>query len=417
MKSRTRTISLMLTAAMLLSTLTACGNTAQTTTEATTTTAATTKAESTTADDSGNEAASDTTTEAPKEETAPAEETGEVKTFYNPDFKIELLGDGIKKVTDGEDRELILVPKTLSEVPSEYSESIVIRTPVDNAVFLSSTQVCTFRAVDSEEVINAIGAVCGGADQWATVPAVAERLASGDIIDVTGDGGMGEPDYEKIQELAPDIVFVYTGEYGQFNQIAKFEELGINYAVDNEYLESNYLARMEWMRFVLTFFNADDEIDAVMTKAQENVDAAKAAVENQEKVKIAVFSVYNGSVSATKDTSWLGSMIADMNGENVFGGISEGSVTLEAAYDLIQDADVIIYGSTPLYCNGLEGVEGAFPQITECKAYANNRVYQYSGIFWNGIDQSDIMAGDLAAVMYPDLFADRELSYFVDIKQ
>ena len=34
-----------------------------------------------------------------------------VENLYDPNFSIELLEDGIKKVIDGEGRELILVPK------------------------------------------------------------------------------------------------------------------------------------------------------------------------------------------------------------------------------------------------------------------------------------------------------------------
>lgn len=406
MNAKKRIVSLLLASALIMSSLSACNNSTTSTNSDSSTTSGAVTTVNTTA-----ESKAETTLEG-------SSSTGDsnlVNNLYNPNFKIELLSDGIKKVTDGDGRELVLVPKELAEVPAEYKDSTVIRTPVENAVFLSSSQVCTFRTVDSASVIKGIGAVCGGADVWSTVPAISEKLTSGDIIDVTGSGEMGEPDYEKIQALNPDVVFVYSGEYGQVSQIAKLKELGINYAVDNEYLESDYLARMEWMRFILTFFNADNEIETVMEKAKENVDAQKAIVAKQEKVNVAIFSIYDGSVYATSDSSWVGSMIADMNGTNVFSGMDTSSLTLEAAFEKIENADVIIYTSTPLYCAGLEGVKTEFPQLTDCKAYKNNKVYQYSDAFWNGIDQSDIMAGDLAAAMYPELFADRTLSYFVKL--
>ena len=351
------------------------------------------------------------------EETEEAAEGTVIDTLYDPNFSIEILDEGIKKVIDGDGRELILVSKDLEEVPAEYAESTVVRTPVDNAVFLSSTQVCTFRTVDSEEVISGIGAVTGGIESWATVPAVAEKMESGEIIDVTGDGGMGEPDYEKIQELNPDIVVVYSGDYGQVNEMAKFDELGINYAVDNEYLETNYLARMEWMRFLLTFFDADSEVDEVMLNAQANVDAAKEVISGQEPVELAIFNVYDGTVYPSSDTSWLGNMWTDMNAVSVFSEFGGAGTTAEAAYEKLETADVIIYSSTPSYAPGMEAVAEAFPMITECEAYENGRVYQYTDLFWNGIDQSDIMATDLAAVLYPELFADTELSYFVKLEK
>ncbi len=397
-----KTLSSLLAAAMLLTALSACAKTEQTTTAAA-------PAPETTASETEAPAVSET-------ENAETAEPEVVENLYSENFKIERLSDGIKRVTDGDGRELILVPRE-QEVPAEYSESVVVRTPVNNAVFLSSTQVCTFRAVDDAEIVSRIGAVCGGADAWTDIPAVAEGLTSGDIIDVTGDSGTGEPDYEKIAALEPDIVFVYSGEYGQQAQMQKFDELGINYAVDNEYLESNYLARMEWMRFILTFFNADEAVEEVMSNAQKTVDEAKTAVSDNEPKTIAVFNVFDGTVYATSPDGWFGTMIADMNGSNVFADMPSNSLTLEAAFDVIRSADVIVYSSTPSWCPGMDAVKEAFPQITECKAYENDNVYQYAELYWLGIDQSDIMAADIAEVMYPEAFEGRQLSYFIKLEK
>lgn len=397
-----KTLSSLLAAAMLLTALSACAKTEQTTTAAA-------PAPETTASETEAPAVSET-------ENAETAEPEVVENLYSENFKIERLSDGIKRVTDGDGRELILVPRE-QEVPAEYSESVVVRTPVNNAVFLSSTQVCTFRAVDDAEIVSRIGAVCGGADAWTDIPAVAEGLTSGDIIDVTGDSGTGEPDYEKIAALEPDIVFVYSGEYGQQAQMQKFDELGINYAVDNEYLESNYLARMEWMRFILTFFNADEAVEEVMSNAQKTVDGAKTAVSDNEPKTIAVFNVFDGTVYATSPDGWFGTMIADMNGSNVFADMPSNSLTLEAAFDVIRSADVIVYSSTPSWCPGMDAVKEAFPQITECKAYENDNVYQYAELYWLGIDQSDIMAADIAEVMYPEAFEGRQLSYFIKLEK
>lgn len=159
-------------------------------------------------------------TASPAAETTGGAEEAAV-ALYDPGFKIERLSDGIKRVTDGDGRELILVPKALGKIPAEYEDSIVITTPVENAVFLSSTQVCTFRTANDPGLLDRIGGVTGSADSWGDIPGIAQRLENGKILDVTGDGDMMEPDYEKIQTLEPDVVFVYTGEYGQQTTIAK----------------------------------------------------------------------------------------------------------------------------------------------------------------------------------------------------
>ena len=349
----------------------------------------------------------------PAETAAPAEPQP-VQTLYDPNFSIELLEDGIKRVIDGDQRELILVPRELEEVPEAYAESIVIRTPVQSAVFMSDTQVCCFRDAD-QSVIDSISGMSGTKENFAGFTAIEEAFDNGSIVSV--GGGMGDPDYELLQSLEPDIVFVYTGEWGQSAIIEKLNELGINYAVDNEYMEGNYMARMEWARFLLTFFNADEAVAAQMVEAQKTVDTVKAAIEGLEKPTLAIFSVYNGQVNGTSSDSWLGTMISDMGAVNAFADGPAGPLTMEAAFDVVQDADVIIYSSTPMWCPGMDAVLENFPLLTDCAAYESGRVYQYADSFWVSIDQSHIMAEDLASMLYPDAGLDAELSYFVQLEK
>ena len=177
-------------------------------------------AETTAATQAPTAAATEAATEAVAEEVT----STMVENLYAPNFSIETFSNGIKKVVDGEGRELILVPKTMEEVPAEYAESIVIRTPVDNAVFLSDTQVCFFRDA-APEVLAGVGGISGTQESFAGFDGLVAAMDAGEIVSV--GGGMGDPDYELIQSLNPDVVFVYTGEWGQWNIIDKLDELGI----------------------------------------------------------------------------------------------------------------------------------------------------------------------------------------------
>ena len=64
--------------------------------------------------------------------------TGSVDLKYATKFKIENLADNCKKVTDGEGRELLLVPRG-QEAPTEYKDLPVINTPVKRVVVVSTT--------------------------------------------------------------------------------------------------------------------------------------------------------------------------------------------------------------------------------------------------------------------------------------
>lgn len=334
---------------------------------------------------------------------------------YSSNFSIEYLEDGIKKVIDGDGRELILVPKSLGEIPEKYADSTVITTPVQNAIYMSSTQICMLRAADNGDIWDSVGAVSSDASSFSGLNDLISRMDNGEILNV--GGMMNDPDYEQIQMLNPDVVFVYTGDYGQQNIISKLDELGINYAVDNEFLETDYLARMEWMKFILSFYDAEDEANTYMTNAEQTFSDIKTKLKGTESKKVAIFNVYDGAAYGISGTGWSGNLLSDVGGTNAFAGIDSESYTMEALFDCVQDADVIIYTSAPSICSDMSAIEDAFPQITECAAYKNDNIYQINDSYWTSIDQTDILAEDLASIIHPDIFPDRSLTYYAKIEK
>jgi len=362
--------------------------------------------------------ATEAPTEAPESEVTEApEETEAPAPAVEAAFSIEELEDGIKKVTDGEGRELILVPREMAEVPEAYADSIVIRTPIENAVYLSSTQVCSLRLVDNETVWDAIGGVSGGPEMWADIPAVQSRLESGDIINV--GGGMGDPDYEALSGLNPDVVFVYTGSWPQTSVIDKLTELGINYAVDNEYMEESYLSRMKWAEFVLSFYNMEDAAAAHMADAAATVEAMKEKIAGEDIPKVIFASEYNGTISVTDPTSWLGEMITDAGADYMFKDLGDDalSLSMEDFIAAAKEADIIVYTSTPLYMPDQETLFSALPLLADVPAVQNGQIYQYTNAFWMGVDKSDVMVEDMAAIFHPDAYADREQTFFTPVAE
>lgn len=333
--------------------------------------------------------------------------TESVGVKYSNTFSIEVLDEAnnIKKVIDGEGREMILVPYE-ADVPAEYADANVIRTPVKNAVFLSSTQVCSFRILDEAEIWDSIGGVSESAED---ISQIKSRVESGVIKNVGGD--MGDPDFELIQEINPDIVFVYTGSYPQTSTIDKLTELGIKYAIDNEYMETDYLARMEWIRFILTFYNEDIAVEEVMRNVDKNITAMKKTIEGQDKPKVMFASEYGGFVSVTNPNSWFGKMINDAGADYMFANAgSDGlGMSLEDFVLHASEAEIIVYTSPPVYMPNKTTLYETIPLLAEIDA----ELWQYSDAFWMSVDESDRVAQEMAAIFYPGLFPNQEFKYFV----
>lgn len=399
---KTKLLALILSAAMLTTALAGCGNG--------------NGGNSSSTNESSQESTSSQTESSSEESSMSTEENG-VNIKYSDAFSIEVLENGIKKVKDGENRELILIPKEIEEVPAEYAESIVIRTPVEKAVFLSSTQVCSLRPLNNDAIYDRVAGVSGEADRWSEIPGIQNRMNEGKIKNVGGD--MGDPDFELIASLEPDVVFVYTGPYQQPNVIENLQSLGINYAVDNEYTETNYLGRMEWAKFVLTFFNEDKAAADMMSNVNETIENMKKNIEGLEMPKVIFASEYNGNINVCGSDSWLSSMIKDAGGNNVFAELpADGlSLSLEDFIAKANDADVIVYTSTPTWMPNMEVLLSKIPQLEDCKAVKEGRIWQYDDSFWMGIDKSEVMAEDMAAIFYPEKYEGRELTFFTKIAE
>jgi hypothetical protein len=142
---------------------------------------------------------------------------------------------------------LLLVPEGKT-APQNIKYDRLVSIPLKNVMAASSTQVGPLIKLG---VFGSLKAVTTDVDGWKN-PEIKNAVTDGRVKFVGGDG-MGEPDYELVKQINPDLIFVYTGDYGQQAIIQKADEMGINSAVNNEYMESHYLGRMEWIKFMGVF--------------------------------------------------------------------------------------------------------------------------------------------------------------------
>jgi len=371
------------------------------------------------AQDSGKTASpSDSATAEPTAEpTAAQPETGFVPVEYTTAFSIEYLdkANDIKLVTDAEGNKFLLVPKT-AEVPSGYEDAALVRTPLENVVFASATQVCMLRPF--KDLWGSVSGVSSGAGEWGDgFPEIEAGLADGSIYNISTSGGVGGFDFEAIAEDDPDMVFLYTGDYGQTDLLNKCEDLGIPYAVDNEYMEGDYLGRREWLKFIAAFYNRDEDaaeyFESQLALDKEMKEAVAGA---GEKPKVAWAMVWSGTVYIPGNESYVAKQIKAAGGDYLFKDIAgTGSValTLEEFYDKLEEADVLIYSNTTTYCSGLSAILEDMPLAADTAVFKNGNVWLFSSNYYLGTDESVTQTVDAAAIFHPKLFEDHTIKYFV----
>ncbi|WP_050740950.1 ABC transporter substrate-binding protein [Acetobacterium bakii] len=321
-----------------------------------------------------------------------------LKLDYSTAFSVEYLEDGIKKMTDADGRTIMMVPDG-EKVPDEYKDAdVIIDGELDSVMLASATQGCMMRAVDAVDLIKA---VTTKQESW-TISEIADAMKAGTISFV---GDNKAPDYEMIKSLNPGLVFVYSGDYGLQDIMAKFDELGIKYAVCNEYTEDDPRGRMEWVKFYAAFFDKEDQANTFFNQAVTNIETTiKDANEKTEKPKVAWAMVSSGKVYIADNDSYVGKMIEMSGGDYVFKDMAagSGSITLEEFYATAKDADILIYSSLEQYAPTLDAVVSQAPILANLKAVQDGQVWCLGKDFYQSIDKTDEVISDLFAIFHGD---------------
>lgn len=360
------------------------------------------------------------------------EDVFDCKTFYNSytstlsitmtdlpvhfatGFRIKYVGNGCKLVTDGENFRLLLVPRGKT-APKGVVADKTISIPLENVLTLSSTFVGSMEKLG---VLDSVKAVTTSKDFW-YIPEIKEAMENGEIEYVGGDN-MEPPNYEIVKSINPELTFVYTGDVGQRHIMRKFDAMGIRYAVNNEYLETNYLGRMEWIKFIAAFYDKELEAEKMFNDTVKNINRTKGKVAGTTKPKVAWGLSWMGKVYVANPDSYVGRWITECRGDYVFKDIGRGSdtqVSMEDFYAYAKDADILIFSSTTNYMKDptIRGIIKDNPLFANIKAVKDGEVWAYAPDWWQTIPETDDVVEDIAAIFHPEKFAGHKVTKLVKL--
>lgn len=322
---------------------------------------------------------------------------------YTKGFSIEYYQGGIKRVRDHDGRMVWLVPRG-QKIPPELSGQPLITIPLKRALFAAVNQVCLLRPFGDEGVWASVAGVATPADQW-FIPPIKSGLANGSIAYI---GDAYSPDYEKICLLQPEAAFIYTGGSGLTDMAAKLEELKIPYLVENSYLETDPLGRMEWVKFYAAFYNREALAIRYFDAAVGRIENLKGRIPKGDRPKVAWGVIYNGKVYIPGGRSFVARMIEMAGGEFVFKTLSteQGSIgiAMEDFFAYSKTADVMIYASFPQYARSIGAITRMAPVLAGVKPVQTKKVWALQPWYNQQQDQTDQVLADLAAIFYPEEF-------------
>ncbi len=358
------------------------------------------------------DAAEDTTEDSTEAEIS-QNDTGDLSIKYAQGFDIQYMDNSVKLVTDYIGQQLLLVPDGV-EVPDGYEDVKVISTPIQSAMYTSTTYVGYLDELDNESVYDSIVALTTVEEDW-TTQEIIDRFDNGQITYIAMDE-YTVGDIEDVVTVGPQIVFNEGESTTGSEQRDMLDEVGIDYAAVTTGNETDNYAMLEWIKFFAAFYNLDEEANEIFEQQTSRLDdlyAQMVAIPGEDRPVVAFGSVWEGTVYTVGEGSRYANDIeaagaiyalADEEGYSL-------TLTMEEFVDKCKDADILIYNSLPQYMMGTS-MEDEDELFAEFKAVQNNQVYILDKGYYMNAAKLVEKVEDLVAICHPDLMTDHTFVMF-----
>ena len=301
---------------------------------------------------------------------------------YATGFSVSYSEEGYKLLTIGEDQTYLVVGEDMP-VPEEVPDTVtVLQQPLDQ-IYLVSTG-----AMDHFIELNALDSIILSsqkADAW-YLPEAKQAMEEGKIAYA---GKYSAPDYETVLSSGCNLVIENAMIYHAPEVLEKLRSLGLPVLVELSSYESHPLGRMEWIKLFSALVNKEEEAAAYY----DSMLAALEPVMNQEPTGKTVSFFYittSGGVNVRRPSDYVSCAIGLAGCENVsFSedqadvGTSTMTIQMEAFYQGVQDADILIYNSiVDGELDSLSALLEKMPTLADTKAVKEGNVWCLSKNFY-----------------------------------
>lgn len=310
---------------------------------------------------------------------------------YATGFSVSYSEEGYKLLTIGEDQTYLVVGENMP-VPEEVPDTVtVLQQPLDQ-IYLVSTG-----AMDHFIELNALDSIILSsqkADAW-YLPEAKQAMEEGKIAYA---GKYSAPDYETVLGSGCNLVIENAMIYHAPEVLEKLRSLGLPVLVELSSYESHPLGRIEWIKLFSALVNKEEEAAAYY----DSMLASLEPVMNQEPTGKTVSFFYittSGGINVRRPSDYVSCAIGLAGCENIsFSedqadvGTSTMTIQMEAFYQGVQDADILIYNSiVDGELDSLSALLEKMPTLADTKAVKEGNVWCLSKNFY----QETMSLGDL----------------------
>lgn len=301
---------------------------------------------------------------------------------YATGFSVSYSKEGYKLLAIGEDQTYLVVGENMP-VPEEVPDTVtVLQQPLDQIYLVSTGAMDHFIELNA---LNSIILSSQKADAW-YLPEAKQAMEEGKIAYA---GKYSAPDYETVLGSGCNLVIENAMIYHAPEVLEKLRSLGLPVLVELSSYESHPLGRMEWIKLFSALVNKEEEAAAYY----DSMLAALEPVMNQEPTGKTVSFFYittSGGINVRRPSDYVSCAIGLAGCENVsFSedqadvGTSTMTIQMEAFYQGVQDADILIYNSiVDGELDSLSALLEKMPTLADTKAVKEGNVWCLSKNFY-----------------------------------
>lgn len=301
---------------------------------------------------------------------------------YATGFSVSYSEEGYKLLTIGENQTYLVVGEDMP-APEEVPDTVtVLQQPLDQIYLVSTGAMDHFIELNA---LNSIILSSQKADAW-YLPEAKQAMEEGKIAYA---GKYSAPDYETVLGSGCNLVIENAMIYHAPEVLEKLRSLGLPVLVELSSYESHPLGRMEWIKLFSALVNKEEEAAAYY----DSMLAALEPVMNQEPTGKTVSFFYittSGGINVRRPSDYVSCAIGLAGCENVsFSedqadvGTSTMTIQMEAFYQGVQDADILIYNSiVDGELDSLSALLEKMPTLADTKAVKEGNVWCLSKNFY-----------------------------------
>ncbi len=324
------------------------------------------------------------------------------------EFSVRNLSDGIREVTDGMGRKLLLVPRG-QEAPEGSNPLRVIHVPVERVVAYSGYDVAMLKALGV--VRDVLVGVTRPLDDW-TIPEVREGMQAGRIAYL---GEADSIDYERLKVSRPELVMTWNQAI-----IPVLDTLRIPCVITTTPVAPSLDARTRFVQFLAPFFHREAEAEAYVqrvTHAVETIREKAAAV--RERPKVMWGDVYEKRVMVEPGNCWVGEFVRLAGADYLFDDVY-GSACIEISMERFlaagREADTLFtYRAANVGVTSKEAMVRTNPAVGQIGPIQEGLVLSPLPHYAQSADRLDEILEEVAHILHPDIFPPREKQFFADL--